>query len=312
MFSGQGSQYHQMGREFFENQPVFRRWMHEGDRLVREQLGFSLLDELYARDRKISDVFSNTLATHPAIFVVEYAVAQTLLERGLEPQYVLGASMGSFAALAIAGVMCFNEALSAIINQAQCLERHCRPGGMIAVMAEPDLFRQADYLRRRSVVAGVNASRHFVVSTLREHVHEIHQHLNESEIPAQVLAVSYAFHSPWMEDAKQPVCEYLATLPRRRSRVPIICCAQASNLSEVPPDYLWFVGREPVRFQSTITQLEAAGDWTYVDVGPSGTLATFVKYNLDPRSRSSVHPLLTPFGGELDKLDRLLAAVGTA
>jgi acyl transferase domain-containing protein len=312
MFSGQGSQYHQMGRELFETQSVFRRWMHEGDHLVREQLGFSLLDALYARDLRISDVFSNTLATHPSIFVVEYAVAQMLLERGIEPQYVLGASMGSFAALAVAGVMCFEDALSAVINQARCLERYCRPGGMISVMADSDLFHKTDYLRRQSVVASVNFPRHFVVSTLREYVGEIHRRLKESEIAAEVLAVSHAFHSPWMDEARRPVCEHLAGLPRRRSQLSIICCARASILSEVPTDYLWIVGREPVRFQSTISYLEADGDWTYVDLGPSGTLANFVKYNLEQRSHSIVYPLLSPFAGELGKLDRLLAAVGTA
>jgi bacillaene synthase trans-acting acyltransferase len=308
MFSGQGSHYRRMGEALFEKEPVFSRWMREGDRLVRKQLGFSLLEELYGGGRKISDLFSNTRATHPAIFVVEYAAAQTLLARGLEPDYVLGASMGSFAALAVAGVMPFEEALSAVIHQALCLEKFCRPGGMIAVMAESDLFERADYLHSQSVLAGVNFPRHFVVSALRENIARIEERLKQSEITHQVLAVSYAFHSPWMEDAGPAVCEYLAAVPRRPWQIAIICSARASMLSEVPPAYLWKVGREPVRLLETIAYLESSGSWTYVDLGPSGTLATFVKYNLKPHARSTVYPLLTPFGGELGKLDSLLAA----
>ena len=118
MFPGQGSHYYHMGRELFEKQPYFRAWMLKGDRLVQERLGCSVLEHLYGLENKKTTPFTRTLLTYPAVFLVQYSLAQTLLEQGLEPDYVLGVSMGSFAALAVAGVLSYEEALLAAIEQA--------------------------------------------------------------------------------------------------------------------------------------------------------------------------------------------------
>jgi trans-AT polyketide synthase/acyltransferase/oxidoreductase domain-containing protein len=130
MFSGQGSHYYQMGKELFEQQPIFQKWMLKLNEMASDTLGESVLDKLYDQTKPKSSLFDQTLYSHPAIFMVEYSLSQMFLEKGIMPDYVLGTSMGEFAAAAVARVMEVEELLVALIKQAQMLETHCQPGGM--------------------------------------------------------------------------------------------------------------------------------------------------------------------------------------
>lgn len=311
MFSGQGSQYYNMGRELYESQPYFRAWLRKGDRLAQEWLGGSVLAELYDPARKKSDPFSCTRFSHPAIFLVEYSLAQTLIEQGLIPDYILGASLGSFAALAVAGVLTFEAALSAVIEQARCIETTCPAGGMVAILDDPALFEQTPWLWQQSTLAGINFDRHFVIAANSKTLMAIQTALRQTGITAQDLPVSYAFHSPGIDPAGAAYCGFLQQLPLHAAQRPFICCATATERVDFPDDYLWTVVRAPIRFQQTVTYLEGQQPWTYLDLGPSGTLATFVKYNLAGHSASEVFSIMTPFGRDLSHLNRLLrSAVG--
>src|SRR5215467_13794723 len=100
MFSGQGSQYFQMGKALYENNDTFRYWMGRFDDIVRQFLGKSMIETLYSDLHGKGEPFDRTLLTHPAIFMVEYSLAQILIQAGVIPDIVLGASLGSFAAAA--------------------------------------------------------------------------------------------------------------------------------------------------------------------------------------------------------------------
>ena len=105
MFSGQGSQYYQMGRELFEGHSIFRDWMYDLDAIAYSAGRQSVLSHLYNETNKISDEFNQLLYSHPAIFMVEYALAQILLDRGIKPDYLLGTSIGEYASAALSEVM---------------------------------------------------------------------------------------------------------------------------------------------------------------------------------------------------------------
>jgi acyl transferase domain-containing protein len=295
MFPGQGSQYFQMGRGLFEDHDTFRRWMLRLDGIARALLRRSVVETLYAGARGKAEPFDRTLLSHPAIFMVEYSLAQSLIEAGVVPDLVVGASMGSFAAAAVADVLDVEDALAAVIRQAAAFEEACDRGGMTAVLAGPERFGEP-FLGGRAELAGVNFSSHFVVSAQAAELDAIEASLRRHEVGYQRLAVSFPFHSRWIDDAAPAFAAFMAGVPRRAPRVPLVCCGQAATLADVPEDHFWSVVRRPVRFRETIQRLEQGGAHRYVDVGPSGTLATFAKYGLPPASPSSVHATLTPFG----------------
>jgi bacillaene synthase trans-acting acyltransferase len=303
MFSGQGSHYFRMGQDLFEHDPVFRDWMLRLDDLAAGLCGERVIDAIYSpRDR---ETFDRTLQTHPAIFMVEYALAQSLLQAGLKPDITLGASLGSFAAATLAGFMRVEDALAAVVQQAAAFEACCDRGGMIAVLAD-QASPARPYLREQSELAAINFSSHFVVAAPQSHLAQIERSLGEQDVVYQRLPVSYAFHSRWIDEARAPFESYVGSIRRFPGTLPLACCREATLLSELPNDFFWRVVREPIRFKDTITALERLGAHRYIDVGPAGTLATFTKYCLPSGSPSTAQAIMSPFGNERRTLAALL------
>jgi bacillaene synthase trans-acting acyltransferase len=305
MFSGQGSQYYQMGRQLFDDNPVFRQWMLRLDELAYTICGERVVGAIYGSGK--ADLFDRTLLTHPAIFVVEYALAQCLISEGVKPDLTLGSSLGSFAAAAVSGFIGVEDALAAVLAQARAFESSCGPGGILAVLADPALY-QEPFLKLRSELAGINFSGHFVVSADQAELDVLEFGLKQRNLTHQRLAVSFAYHSRGIDQARAPFADAMRAVALRKGSLPLVCCEQGTTLTDLPEDFFWRVVRRPIRFQEAVAHLERQGRHRYIDVGPSGTLATFVKYGLPEASGSSVHPVLTPYGRDQKNLAALLAA----
>jgi acyl transferase domain-containing protein len=304
MFSGQGSQYYQMAQQLYAGNDAFRAWMTRLDNLLYDIAGRRVVADIYARPK--SEAFDRLASTHPAIFMVEYALAQCLILEGIEPDIVLGASLGSFAAAAIGGFVRVEHAIEAVVKQADVFERCCEAGGMIAIVSDPALYREP-FLAGRSELAGVNFSGHFAVAARSLDLGPIEAALKERDIAFQRLPLGIAFHSRWIDSAYEPFAALMRTLPTTRGCMPLACCERAALLAGLGDDYFWNVARNPIRFMDTLAMLERSGPHRYIDVGPSGTLSTFARYALPKTSASTAHPILTPYGQDTKNLHALLA-----
>ncbi len=164
-----------MGAPLYKQGGWFKRSMDQMDVMVRDLTGSSVVSTLYG-DRSKGDEFSDILLTTPAIFMVEVALANALIDGGIEPTLTLGASLGSFAASVIAGCISMEAGLTLALRQAEIVRAECAEGGMIAILADPKLFESAE-LHRHAVIAAHNFSSHFVVSARREHLQGIESFL---------------------------------------------------------------------------------------------------------------------------------------
>lgn len=310
MFSGQGSQYFQMGRELFAGSAVFRDHLLALDELARGQLGRSVVAILYDDCRAPGEPFDELTHSHPAIFMLEVALLRTLESYGIEPDYVLGASLGEVCALVAAGVLPVEEALRLVLQQALDISALCPEGVMLAIMANTSLYAQDPVLTAHSQIAAINAPKHLVVAAERSACAKIVLHLRTQGVSHQLLPIDRAFHCSLIDGARNVTLSALRKLQRRASNGRIvISCVQGADPLHV--DHLWRVAREPIGFMQTITELEAAGAHLYVDLGPSGTLATFIKYSATVRSGSRSVTLLSPFGGADARLSGLRSELST-
>jgi acyl transferase domain-containing protein len=305
MFSGQGSQYYQMGRALFDGNTAFRRHLLQLDDVAKPLLGRSIIDVLYNDGRRKDELFDDLRLTSPAIFMVEYALARALIDDGVKPDYLLASSLGTYAAAVVAAALEPEDAVESLIELAKGYETTCRNGSMIAVLGPPRLHRDLKVLNRHSDIAAVNFASHFVISTTDEHLGEIQTALLGENVAFQKLPVSRPFHSRWIDHGREVTFEVLGKLRYRQPVIPLICCARAGALEALTPESLWDSVRRPIEFERTIAGLEARGPLYYVDAGPAGSLATMLKYALPAGSGSHAYPVLTPFGGELKNYQRL-------
>lgn len=299
-----------MGRELFERHAGFRASLERADRLARAHCGESPLAALFDQRHARQMPFDRLVHTHPAIFMVEYALATVLMAAGVQPDLVLGASLGTFAAAAVAGHIDPDAALYAVIDQARAVEAHCEPGAMVAVMGEPAACLTPELLSVCELGAR-NFATHSVISLPAANLPAVERHLRQHGVVFQRLPVNYAFHSRWIEAARLPCQQALGGLHIREGNISLVCCATGDSLRALPGNHFWSAVREPILFHQALHRIESQGHHRYIDVGPAGTLATFLKYGLPAGSRSSVHQVMAPFGSDLARFMGL-AATGQA
>jgi acyl transferase domain-containing protein len=305
VFSGQGSQYFAMGQSLYDGRPAFRRSMDRMDALVQGLTGRSIVKALYYEGRRKSDVFDDIGLTHPALFSVQWALARTLIEANLAPDLTLGSSLGSFVAAAVSGCLSVEDAVTTVVHQASIVERCCVPGVMIAIFASP-LALDSEGLGDICVIVSRNSSTHFVVAARQSSAAAIETALRKKELTFQRLSVAFAFHSRWIDEARLPFEKCLRQLVFRSASVPFVSCVEPEILRVLPDNYFWQVTREPIRFTDAIDYLEARGQYRYIDLGPTGSAATLLKYGLPPTSRSKAAMIFSPFGRDMENLGKVI------
>jgi bacillaene synthase trans-acting acyltransferase len=303
---GQGSQYHHMAADLLASDAVFRDCMHEGDRFLRDRHGLAVLAALYDPEKRASEPFDRLEVTHPAIFLMQYALARSLRARGLEPDLVLGVSLGEFVAMAIAGMMSFEAALDAVASLPPLLQASCEPGGMIAVLASSTLGN-APELARRSEIAGIGSGKTFVLTAPAGELAAIEQILRDRRATFQRMPVPLAFHSRWIEPAEERCRALFAKVALGRPRIPCLSSSAPEPVDAGTPDLLWRTLREPMNVGARIAELEAQGGAVYVDLSPTGANAALARQSFAKGTVSRLAPVVSPFGGNVARLASVIS-----
>ena len=170
MFSGQGSQYFHMGKALYEHHAIFKFWMDRLNSLVLKDFKYSVLAKIYETSKKPSEDFNCTLYTHLAIFMVEYALYQTLLAENVYPDIVLGTSLGELTAAAVADILSYEEALYLIIKQAQSFTQLCQPGSMLTILGDLKHYHDCPEVSNITTLAATNFQGHFTLAGGKEQI----------------------------------------------------------------------------------------------------------------------------------------------
>jgi acyl transferase domain-containing protein len=296
-----------MAADLMDAHPVFRQWMEIGDRIVNNLQGFSPLAHIYAPDRTLSEPFDRLEHSHPSLFMTQFALAKLLQNKGVRPDMLLGVSLGEFVAMSVAGMIPFETALKAVARQPEIFRQSAAGGALIAALAPGSIRDQSPILAGKTEIAGTMGSQHCVLACQEADIAGVIQELKRLDVMFQALPVRFAFHSRWIETAREAYFSAVSDLRFEAPFWPVWSACLGRPLEQVNADLIWNIVRQPMQLSSTIAAIEARGGARYVDLSPTGSLAAIMRYDLK-QTPSSIVSLLSPFGGNLKRLDALFSA----
>jgi bacillaene synthase trans-acting acyltransferase len=304
MFSGQGSQYFRMGEELYENNLKFKMWMDHCDRLAAPLIQESLVDIIYRQGGKTKP-FDRLLHSSPALLCIEYSLARLLMDMGVQPDYLLGYSLGEITACVISGALRLEDAIALTVEFSRLLENESVAAGMLAIIESEEIIKQFPELFQNCSVTGRNFQKNFVVSGPYSDIRRVQKGLEQKTILTQWLPVNYGFHTALIDSFEKAFKALASEFDFAPIRIPVISALLSGRVEKVSDAYLWEVVRYPVHFERTVRTLLQRESPVFIDVGPSGTLATSVKYLL-PEGSDAIHlEMINQYGQDKRSLDSL-------
>ena len=276
VFTGQGAQYAGMASGLYDSVPVFRAALDRCAQVIDPRIGRPLLELLFGSDTVLLD---RTEFTQPALFAIEFALAETWRAWGVTPSVVIGHSVGEVAAACVAGVMSLDDAAQLICERGRRMGALPEGGAMAAVHAPSDTVTPLLAAHPRVAIAAINAPTQTVISGAAESIDILCQAFEGRGIRCQRLKVSHAFHSPLVEpmlDGFEAALSGIRLAPARLRLVSNLGGGLASPGEITQPRYWRRHVREAVRFADGVATLVAQKPDVCVEIGPQPALLAFI------------------------------------
>lgn len=295
LFSGQGSQRYKMGYAWYELCSEYQSLFDCANSILIEEFDFDLTQVLFQNESDQNKVHQ-TQFTQPALFIYEVALAKWVLKRAGNPQFLIGHSIGEYAAAVIAESLSFEDALRIVACRGKLMQG-MESGSMLAVKAEWQRF--ADLMSGELDLAACNGPILNVVSGTTDAINGFEKVLEANNISSTKLQTSHAFHSRMMEPMLETFGKFVEKFKIVKPRFPIYSTSTGKLLleSDITSSAYWVNQiRRPVRYsEALINALDNRDNAiALLEVGPGSTLVSLAM--MHQFSKVSVARSLTPAG----------------
>jgi acyl transferase domain-containing protein len=262
-----------MGRKLYETQPTFRASLDQCAEILKPLLEQPLLSVLLPEEGAKSPL-DETAYTQPALFALEYTLAQLWRSWGVEPGMVMGHSVGEYVAACIAGVFSLEDGLKLIAARGRLMGALPAVGAMAAVFADDAQVRVALAGSADVSIAAVNGPENTVISGAGESVQAVMEDLKAAGVKSKRLVVSHAFHSPLMDSILDDFEKVAAgnTFSAPRIKLMSNLTGKVAGEEITKTDYWRQHVRQAVQFDTSIRAIHQQGFEIYLEIGPGTTL----------------------------------------
>ncbi len=269
MFTGQGSQYVGMGYELYQTQPTFRQALQRCEEILLPYLDLPLLKVLYPEPGETSPL-NETAYTQPALFAIEYALAQLWLSWGIKPQAVMGHSVGEYVAACVAGVFSLEDGLKLIAHRGRLMQALPQNGAMVSILADVNRVKAAiESYGEKVSIAAFNGPESVVISGEKQAMEEIVAQLSAESIKTKQLQVSHAFHSHLMSPMLAEFEQVARQITYNKPQLDIISnlTGEIATQEIETPEYWCQHIRQPVKFAGGMETIVKHGYEVFVECG---------------------------------------------
>ncbi len=308
MFPGQGAQYINMARDLYESESIFREQVDLCSEILQPSLGVDLRELIFidgalhldsdesaaepivrhdgtgvseaGSERVVglpADSLKQTAITQPALFTIEYALARLLISWGIQPEAMIGHSIGEYVAACLAGVFSLEDALALVAERGRLMQS-MPPGAMISIpLAEREV---RNYLTEGLSISAVNTPSLCVVSGSIQAIEDLIYRLANQGVEYRRLRTSHAFHSPMMEPILEPFARFVSRVELNNPHIPFISNLSGTWITDeeaTDPNYWTRHLRNCVRFADGVSELLKDPAWMLLEVGPGQTLSMLAK-----------------------------------
>lgn len=291
LFSGQGAQYPGMSAALYQSDAVFKSDIDLCADILNSTLDADIREILYSAgvETDVAQRLTRTEFAQPALFAVEFAIANWWRRRGVRPAAMIGHSIGEYAAAHFAGVFSLEAALRLVAERGRLMQSMPK-GAMLSVpLSAP---RAEEFAPPGVELAAVNADELSVFAGPDEAIAEFESRLRQKDVAAKRLRTSHAFHSAAMEGALTPFRRVLEEVELQPPAIPVACnlTGDWAGSEMAKADYWVAQLRNTVRFSDAVKTTLAAHDPAFIEIGPGAALASLAAAHLPPHQRARAIP----------------------
>lgn len=275
VFPGQGSQWLGMGRSLLGEEPIFAEAMRACDQAIQHATGFSILEEIQRPEG--SSRLAETIVAQPALFAIEYALAELFQSWGIVPAAVIGHSVGEIVAAQRAGMLDLSEAARLVALRARIMQKATGKGKMVAVsMDEHAALHMIEGLEAEIGIAALNDPGQVVLSGDVVAIEGLVKRLSSSGVHCSELRVDYAFHSPQMDPLSAELVAALGALSPKSGTIPMFSTVTGERIEGqvLDADYWGRNVRQTVRLARAVEKACESGCTLFIEMGPHPVLST--------------------------------------
>lgn len=294
VMTGMGPQWWGMGRQLFQQEPVFKNTVEQCDQIFQAISGWSIKEAMLAEEEQSR--MDETSVAQPANFVLQAALTDLWKSWGIEPDAVVGHSVGEVASAYASGSLSLEDALTVSYHRSRLQQTLAGQGGMLAVGLPESEAESLIEDEPKVSIAAVNSPTSVTLAGDREALERLAELLEEHDIFHRMLRVEVAYHSYQMDEIRDQLMQSLGALDPKAPSCQVYSTVTASRMEEggFTAEYWWHNVRQPVRLNDVLKELFRDGYNCFVEVGPHPVLKSSIRecmseYGVNGNVISSMH-----------------------